>query len=84
MILLIILTYFIIGFLCNLVYYTYKCYEYKRTKQTYTWEYWSDREGLELMFIMYFILWPIMLCWHISFGTYIIITNKIRSYFGIE
>lgn len=84
LIFLIILTYFIIGFLCNLVFYAYKCYEYKHTKQKCTWEYWSEHEDFEMMFIMFLIMWPIVLCWYISFGIYVVITKKIRNYFGIE
>lgn len=84
MICLILLTYFIVGILCNLVFYAYKCYEYKHTKQTYTWEYWSEHEDFEMMFIMFLFLWPIMLFWYISYGIYAVITKKIRNYFGIK
>ena len=79
-----ILTYFIIGFLCSLVFYAYKCYEYKHTKQTYTWEYWTDIEGFDMMLVMFFIMWPIVLFWYILYGIYAVITKKIRNYFGIE
>ena len=84
LIILIFLTYFIIGFLCHLVFYAYKCYEYKRTKQTYTWEYWSDCEDFEMMFIVFLFLWPIALLWYILCGIYDVMTKKIRNYFGIE
>ena len=89
LIFLIILTYFIIGFLCHLVFYAYKCYEYKYTKQKYikqkcTWEYWSEHKDFDMMFIMFLLLWPITLCWYISFGIYTVITKKIRNYFGIK
>ena len=63
MILLILLTYFIIGFVVGLFVYDYSCKEFKKSYEhrelKVTWEEYSRREnpGFFMGFVM--ILWPI-------------------------
>ena len=74
MVLLIILTYFIIGFVVGLCVYDYYCKDFKKSYEhkelKVTWEEYSRREepGFVMVFVM--ILWPvfvIIVTWYYMF-----------------
>ena len=64
MVLLIILTYFIIGFIVGLCVYDYHCKDFKKSYEhrelKVTWEEYSRREGPGFAMGFALILWPIL------------------------
>ena len=64
MVLLIILTYFIIGFIVGLCVYDYFCKDFKKSYEhrelKVTWEEYSRREGPGFCMTFALILWPVL------------------------
>ena len=62
MTLLIILTYFIIGFVVGLCVYDYHCKDFNKKNKQFklTWEEYSNREGPGLCMAFAIVLWPIL------------------------
>ena len=59
---LIILTYFIIGFVISLFIYDYHCKDFKKKNREFklTWEEYSYREGPGLCMTIAMIFWPVL------------------------
>ena len=64
MVLLIILTYFIIGFVVGLCIYDYYCKDFKKSYEhrelKVTWEEYSRREGPGVCMAFAIVLWPVL------------------------
>ena len=64
MVLLIILTYFIIGFVVGLFVYDYHCKDFKKSYEhrelKVTWEEYSRREGPGVCMAFAIVLWPVL------------------------
>ena len=62
---LILLTYFIIGFIAGLFIYDYYCKNFNKKNQTYqyklTWKEYARREGPGLSIAIAIVLWPVLL-----------------------
>lgn len=88
MTLLILLTYFIIGFVVGLYVYDYYCkdfkksYEYRELKVT--WEEYSRREGPGSSMAFAIVLWPILLLIAICYYMFQYPINCIKERNGIK
>lgn len=88
MVFLIILTYFIIGFVVGLCVYDYSCKEFKKSYEhrelKVTWEEYSCREnsGFFMGFVM--ILWPIFVIIIICYYIFQYPIDRIKERNGIK
>ena len=86
MALLIILTYFIIGFVTGLFIYDYYCKDFnKKNKQVkLTWEEYSNREGPGFCMAFAMCLWPVLLIIIICYYMFQYPINCIKERNGIK
>ena len=88
MVLLIILTYFIIGFIVGLCVYDYFCKDFKKSYEhrelKVTWEEYSRRENPGFFMGFAMILWPILLLIVICYYMFQYPINCIKKRNGIK
>lgn len=88
MVFLIILTYFIIGFVVGLFVYDYSCKDFnkknKNSQFKVTWEEYSRREAPGLCMAIAIILWPILLLITIGYYTFQYPIKCIKKRNGIK
>lgn len=88
MTLLILLTYFIIGFVVGLYVYDYYCKDFKKSYEhkelKVTWEEYSRREGPGFCMAFAIILWPILLLIAICYYMFQYPINCIKERNGIK
>lgn len=86
MVFLIILTYFIIGFVVGLFIYDYHCKDFNKKNKEFklTWEEYSRREGPGFFMGFAIILWPILLLIAICYYTFQYPIDYIKKRNGIK
>ena len=88
MTLLIILTYFIIGFVVSLFVYDYYCKDFNKENKNrqfkLTWEEYARREGPGACMGFAIILWPILLLIIICYYTFQYPIDCIKKHNGIK
>ena len=92
MVLLILLTYFIIGFVVGLFIYDYYCKDFNKKNNNrwnneqckLTWEEYSSREGPGLSIIIAIFLWPVLLLIIICYYMFQYPINCIKKRNGIK
>lgn len=88
MTLLIILTYFIIGFIVSLCAYDYFCKDFnkinKNRQYKLTWEEYSNREGPGLCMAFAIVLWPVFVIITICYYMFQYPIDRIKERNGIK
>lgn len=84
MVFLIVLIYFIIGFIGGLIIYDYHCKDYKKNYKSLTWEYYSSKESIGFIMGFILILWPIVLLIVFCHFIFNYPLSRIRKRNGIE
>ena len=86
MALLIILTYFIIGFVVGLFVYDYHCKDFNKKNRQFklTWEEYSNREGPGFCMAFAIILWPFLLLVAICYYMFQYLIDYIKERNGIK
>ena len=88
MIFLIILTYFIIGFVVGLFVYNYYCKDFNKKNKTYqcklTWKEYASRENPGFSMGLAMILWPILLLIIVCYYMFQYPIDRIKENNGIE
>lgn len=76
--------YVLMGFVCGILMYAYHCYKF--TKQTYhrTWFSYYHNNNIDEEVMLSIMIWPAVIIVAIIGGTILIISGKIKKYFGIE
>ena len=85
---LIILTYFIIGFVVGLFIYDYYCKDFNKKNEyrevKLTWEEYSYREGPGFCMAFAIVLWPVLLLVAICYYMFQYPINRIKKRNGIK
>ena len=83
---LIILTYFIIGFVVGLFIYDYHCKDFNKKNREFilTWEEYSLREGPGVCMTFAIILWPILAIIGACYFIFQYPLERIREHNGIK
>lgn len=86
MILLIFLTYFIIGYILSLFLYAYYCKDYQKQNicTRGTWEKYYTRKGVEGYMAFVLLLWPLALIMILSYYLFGYPFDYIKKHNGIE
>lgn len=88
MVLLIILTYFIIGFIVGLCVYDYFCKDFNKINKNrqfkLTWEEYSNREGPGFCMAFALILWPVLVIIFICYYVFKYPLERIKERNGIK
>ena len=88
MVFLIILTYFIIGFVVGLFVYDYFCKDFNKKNKNrqfkLTWEEYASREGPGLCMAFAMVLWPMLLLVAICYYTFQYPIDQIKERNGIK
>lgn len=76
--------YVLIGLVCGILMYAYHCYKF--TKQTYhrTWFDYYQSNDVDESVMLAIMIWPAAAIVAIIGGFILIISGKIKKYFGIE